>query len=77
MLEFLLGYDHGAKNSYLTMGLYSKDTASKMDLLTVDDGNDGLKARAQYIKESKTVEVSGLLHWDLVILDVLNDLPLR
>ena len=27
MLEVLLEYDHGAKNSYLTMGLYSKDTA--------------------------------------------------
>ena len=66
MLEFLLGYDHGAKNSYLTMGLYSKGTASKMDLMTVDDGNEGLKARAQYIKESKMVEVSGLWHCDLV-----------
>ena len=37
------------------MGLYSKDTASKMDLLAVDDGNEGLKARKQYIKESKIV----------------------
>ena len=79
MLEVLLGYDHGAKNSYLTMGLYSKDTASKMDLLTVDDGNDGLKARTQYIKESKIVEVSGLLHCDLVNSDrlLLNGLPLQ
>ena len=42
MLEVLLGYDQGAKNSYLIMGLYSENTASKMDLLTVDDGNDGL-----------------------------------
>ena len=37
------------------MGLYSKDTASKMDLLAVDDGSEGLKARKQHIKESKIV----------------------
>ena len=36
ILEVLLGYDHGVKNSYLTMGLCSKDTASKMDLVAVD-----------------------------------------
>ena len=47
MLEVLLGYDHGSKNSYLTMGLCSKDRASKIDLLTEDDSNDGLKGRTQ------------------------------
>ena len=36
MLEVLLGYSQGAKNSYRTMGLCSKDTATKMDLVTVD-----------------------------------------
>ena len=36
MLEVLSGYDQGAKNSYLTMGLYSKNTATKMDLVAVD-----------------------------------------
>ena len=79
MSEVILGYDRGAKNSYLTMGLYSKDIASKMDLLTVDDGNDGLKARAQYIKESKIVEGSGLLHCNLVSSGrlLLNGLPLK
>ena len=55
MLEVLLGYDHGAKNLYLTMGLYSKNTGSKMDLVGVDGANGGLKARSQYIKESKLV----------------------
>ena len=79
MLEVLLEYDHGAKSSYLTMGLYSKDTASKMDMLTVDDGSDGLKARTKYFKQSKIVEVSGLLNCNLIHSDrlLLNSLPLK
>ena len=79
MLEFLLGYDPGAKNSYLTMGLYSKDTAKKMDLVAVDGANGKLKARSQYIKESKWVEKSGLLHCNLVSSDrfLLNGLSLK
>ena len=78
ILEVLLGYDHGAKNSY-TMGLYSKDTASNMELVAVDGANSGLKARTEYIKESKTVEVSALLHCDLINLDhlLLNGLPFK
>ena len=39
MLEVLLGYDQIAKNSYLTMGLYSKETATKMDLVAVDSAS--------------------------------------
>ena len=62
MLEDLLGYDQGAKNSYLTMELYRKQTATKIDLMAVDGTNGGLKLRTQYIKESKLVEVSRLLH---------------
>ena len=79
MLEVLLEYDHRAKSSYLTIGLYSKDTASKMDMLTVDDGSDGLKARTKYFKQSKIVEVSGLLHCNLIHSDrlLLNSLPLK
>ena len=79
MLEVLLGYDHGAKHSYLIMERYNKDAASKMDLGAVHCANGGLKARSQYIKESKLVEVSGLLHYDLVNLDrlLLNGLALK
>ena len=79
ILEVLLGYDHGAKNSYHTMGLYSKGTASNMELVAVDGANSGLKARTEYIKESKTVEVSALLHCDLINLDhlLLNGLPFK
>ena len=74
IMEYRIGND-----SYLTMGLYSKDTASKMDLVAVDGANSVLKARTQYIKESKIVEVSGLLDCDLINSDrlVLNGLPLK
>ena len=59
------------------MGFYSKDTASKMDLVAVNGASSGIKARTQYIKERKTVEVSGLLHCVLINLDclVLNGIP--
>ena len=53
------------------MGLYSKDTALKMDLVAVDGANSGLKARTQYIKENKIVELSALLHCNLVSSDHL------
>ena len=78
-MEALLGYDQVAKNSYLTMGLYSKDTATKMDLVAVDGANGGLKARTQYIKESKMVDVPDLLHSGLVNSNclLLNGLPLK
>ena len=79
MLEVHLGYDHGAKNSYLTMltmRLYSKDTVMKLDLVAVSGVN---KARTQCIKESKIVEKSSLLHCDFVNSDclLLNGLLLK
>ena len=61
------------------MELYSKDTATKMDLVAVDGANGGLKAKKHYIKESKMIELSDLLYWDLVSLNhlLLNGLPLN
>ena len=61
------------------MRLYSKDTATKMDLVAVDGANGGLKARTQYIKESKMVDVPDLLHSGLVNSNclLLNGLPLK
>ena len=53
------------------MGLYSKDTGTKIYLVEVDGANAGLKVRRQYIKESKLVEVSGMLRCGLVISDCL------
>ena len=62
-----------------TMGLYSKGTATKMDMLAVDGANSGLKATSQYIKERRLVKVPDLLHWDLINLDhlLLNCLPFK
>ena len=79
MLEVLLGYDQGTKNSYLAMRLYCKDTATKMDLVAVDGANEGLKTRTQYIQETNLIKLSGLMHCDLVNLDriLLNSLPLK
>ena len=79
MLKVLSGYDQGLKNSYLTMGLYSKGTATKMDLVAVDGANSGLKATSRYIKERKLVKVPDLLHWDLINLDhlLLNRPPFK
>ena len=51
------------------MGLYSKETATNMDLVTVDGANGGLKARTQYIEERKLAEMSVLLHCDVINLD--------
>ena len=62
------------------MGLYGKDAATKTHLVTVDGANGGLKARTQYIKESKlVVQVSGLLHCRLINSDhfLFNGLPLK
>ena len=61
------------------MGLYSKDTATKIDLVAVDGATAGLKARTQYMNESKLVEVSNILHCDIVNSDLLllNGLPLK
>ena len=44
ILEVLLRYDQGAKNANLAMVLYSKDTATKLDLVAVVVANGGLKA---------------------------------
>ena len=65
MLDVLLAYDQEVKNSHLTLGLYSKVTAAKMNLTTVNGANSVLKARTQYIRESKLIEVSGLLYCNL------------
>ena len=79
MLDVLFEYNQGAKNSNLTMRLYSRDTGTKMDLLTLDGAKGGFKARSPYNKESKLVEVIDLLYCNLVNLDclLLNGLPLK
>ena len=61
------------------MVLYSKDTATKMDLVAVDGANSGCKARSQYIIESKSVDVPSVLPCDLISSDrlLLNGLLLK
>lgn len=63
LIETNLSYGPGAKGSQLSLSLYSKDTAGKMD--DVADGNLGLVHRRGYTKESRVVEVISRPHIDL------------
>jgi hypothetical protein len=63
IIETLLSYGQDAKNSQLTLSLYSKDKATKMD--DIADANSGLVQRRKYFKNSKTVEVIGKVHGDI------------
>lgn len=74
MLEVLLGYNQGAENSYLTIGVYENGFGGSGSYY-----NGELKARTNYIKEIKLAKVSDLLHWDLVSSDhlLLNSLALK
>ncbi|XP_071832414.1 uncharacterized protein F54H12.2-like [Apostichopus japonicus] len=69
MIETLLSYGSEAKQSYLTSGLFYKDTAGRMDepspLATDDVVNFGLKKRHSFINESKTVDMLGCIHSDI------------
>ena len=62
ILETLLSYSKESKTSSLTMSLYEKDTAGKMDSLTE---NAGLTTRKAYIKESKTLPLICKIHSDI------------
>ena len=46
------------------MGLSRKDTATKTSLVAVGGANGRLKVRTQSIKESKLIEVSGIIRID-------------
>eukprot|EP00057_Strongylocentrotus_purpuratus_P003423 XP_003726621.1 PREDICTED: uncharacterized protein F54H12.2-like [Strongylocentrotus purpuratus] len=73
-LETLLTYGPEAKESQLTSALFYKDTPGHMDdgnPLREDAGNMGLKERHRFIKGSKTVDMVGLLHLDMVFQDKL------
>eukprot|EP00057_Strongylocentrotus_purpuratus_P015148 XP_011669622.1 PREDICTED: uncharacterized protein F54H12.2-like [Strongylocentrotus purpuratus] len=73
-LETLLTYGPEAKESQLTSALFYKDTPGHMDdgnPLRAGDGNQGLRERHRFIKESNTVDMVGLLHLDMVFQDRL------
>jgi hypothetical protein len=80
-METLLNYGKQAKESQLTAALWYKDTTGKMDERVVTDvgGNKGLVKRAQFTKESKTVDLIGRLHSDIFFQEklLLNGVPIR
>lgn len=63
IIETLLSYGNEAKLSQLTMAMYSKDKATKMD--DVADANTGLVKRREFFKNSQTVQLIGKLHADM------------
>lgn len=63
MIETLLSYGDEAKESQLTISMYAKDKAGKMD--AVNDDNTGLVKRREYFAESQTVQLIGKLHGDI------------
>lgn len=62
-LETLLSYSKEAKESQLSLALYSKDTAGKTD--DIADDNKGLVDRRKHFSKSKIVPVLGKLHADI------------
>lgn len=63
MIETLLSYGNEAKESQLTMSMYAKDKAGKMD--STNNDNTGLVKRRSYFADSKTVQLIGKLHCDI------------
>ncbi|XP_071478000.1 uncharacterized protein F54H12.2-like [Diadema antillarum] len=68
ILETLLTYGPAAKESQLTSSLYFKDTPGFMDdgnPFSATPGNGGMRQRQDYIKESRTLDMVGVLHLDM------------
>ena len=69
-IENLLSYGPSAKESQLTASLFYKDTAGKMDvanplIAAPADSNLGLKKRASFTSENRTVDMIGRIHSDI------------
>ncbi|CAH3126509.1 unnamed protein product [Porites lobata] len=83
MIESLLNYGEEAKTSQLSMAMFYKDTAGKMNVVNPlaadDEANLGLKARYEFTKESHTVDMMGPIHSDIFFQDplMLNGVNLR
>ena len=83
MIESLLNYGGEAKASQLSMAMFYKNTAGKMNvvspLVAGDEANLGLKARYEFTKESHTVDMMGRIHTDIFFQDrlMLNGVNLR
>ena len=69
IMETLLTYGPEAKESQLTSSLFYKDTAGHMDdnnPLSENATNEGLKSRHAFIKTSRSVDMIGTLHLDMM-----------
>ena len=77
-IEALLNYDKPAKNSHMTMRMWYRDTAGRLDDFTGTD-NSGLNVRRQLTQNSRPVELLGPLHADFFNQDrfLLNNVELR
>ena len=75
MIESLLNYGEEAKTSQLSMAMFYKDTAGKMNVVNPlaadDEANLGLKACYEFTKESHTVDMMGPIHSDIFFQDRL------
>ena len=70
ILEVLLNYDKEAAESQLGCGLFCKDTALQMEEMDISADpvlNTGLGTRSECTKTSKTVELQGRIHSDLLL----------
>ena len=82
LLETLLTYGPSAKTSHLTGALFYKDTAGKMeanDPTSDDNVNKGLKKRYELTRESRLIDMVGLIHGDIFFQDrlLLNGISLK
>ena len=78
IIETLLNFGSDAKKSQLSMAMYTKDQAGRLD--DVDPArNSGLSERFEHFKGSRTVEIYGRIHSDLFNQGrlILNGLPLK
>ncbi|XP_066916396.1 uncharacterized protein F54H12.2-like [Clytia hemisphaerica] len=78
-METLLNYGEEAKKTSLSMGLYTKDEAKKLDELKTANGNRGLDERSAYTENSKIVTICGRPHIDIAHQGKLlvNGLPIK
>ncbi|XP_066926314.1 uncharacterized protein F54H12.2-like [Clytia hemisphaerica] len=78
-METLLNYGDEAKNTSLSMGLYTKDVASKLEVVKTGSGNKGLDERNAYTVNSQIVTIYGRPHIDLAHQGklIVNGLPIE
>jgi hypothetical protein len=66
-IETLLSFNKSSKSTQLSTAMYYKDTAGRMDSITVVDAtsNSGFMKRRELAAESRSFEVMGRLHGDI------------